>query len=95
LALLRIVEPSAGRILIDNINIAHINLDTIRSRLTVVPQDPFLFSGSIRLNLDPCNAFNDFDLWNALELAHMKAFVESLPKQLEHEVSEGGSHLVS
>jgi ABC-type multidrug transport system fused ATPase/permease subunit len=95
LALLRIVEPSAGRILVDNANIAHVKLDTIRARLTVVPQDPVLFSGSIRFNLDPCDIFSESALWEVLQLVHMKGFVDSLPDQLNHQVSEGGSNLVS
>lgn len=94
MALLRIVEPSSGRILIDNINIAHVKLDTIRARVTVVPQDPVLFSGSIRFNLDPCDAFSEPNLWSALDLAHMRTFVETLPQQLNHQVNEGGSNLV-
>lgn len=93
--MLRIVEPSAGRILVDNANIAHVKLDTIRARITVVPQDPVLFSGSIRFNLDPCDVFSEPALWEVIQRVHMRGFVESLPDQLNHQVSEGGSNLAS
>jgi ABC-type multidrug transport system fused ATPase/permease subunit len=59
----------------------------------VVPQDPVLFSGTIRFNLDPCETFTEEVLWDALQLAHMRSFVETLPDRLEHQVSEGGSNL--
>ncbi|KAI6229423.1 ATP-binding cassette sub-family C member 8 [Aphelenchoides besseyi] len=93
LALLRIVEPSNGRIVIDQKDIAHVRLDVIRSRVTIVPQDPVLLSGTIRFNLDPCEQFTEDALWDALKLAHMQVFVETLPDQLDHKVSEGGSNL--
>jgi len=56
-------------------------------------QDPFLFSATLRINLDPFNEFRDDELWNALEHAHLKAHVETLEKGLEFEVSEGGENL--
>lgn len=56
-------------------------------------QDPVLFSGSLRMNLDPFDAYTDEDVWNALELAHLKNFVSELPDKLNHECSEGGENL--
>ena len=56
-------------------------------------QDPVLFSGSLRMNLDPFDRHLDYELWEALEHAHLKAFVDSLPAQLEHECGEGGQNL--
>lgn len=52
-----------------------------------------LFSGSLRMNLDPFDAYTDYQLWNALEHSHLKVFVEGLPDKLDHEVSEGGENL--
>lgn len=56
-------------------------------------QDPVLFSGSLRMNLDPFDAYSDEEVWNALELAHLKHFVSGLPEKLNYECSEGGENL--
>lgn len=56
-------------------------------------QDPVLFSGSLRMNLDPFNQHSDEDIWRSLELAHLKNFVSSLPDKLNHECAEGGENL--
>jgi ABC-type multidrug transport system fused ATPase/permease subunit len=61
--------------------------------LTIIPQDPVLFSGTLRVNLDPFGCHSDTDIWLALEHAHLKAFVKALPDALEHLVSEGGENL--
>lgn len=61
--------------------------------ITVSLQDPVLFSGSLRMNLDPFNLYSDSAVWTALELAHLKEFVSSLSAGLQHEVSEGGDNL--
>lgn len=56
-------------------------------------QDPILFSGSLRMNLDPFNKYSDEEVWKALELAHLKSFVDGLQLGLYHEVTEGGDNL--
>jgi ATP-binding cassette subfamily C (CFTR/MRP) protein 4 len=56
-----------GRIEIDNIDIAMIGLDDVRSRISIIPQDPVLFTGTIRNNLDQFNNYSDEQIWNALE----------------------------
>jgi ABC-type multidrug transport system, ATPase and permease components len=61
--------------------------------LTIIPQDPVLFSGTLRVNLDPFGTHSDNDVWRALEHAHLKAFVKGLPAGLEHQVTEGGENL--
>ncbi|KAI8125134.1 Multidrug resistance-associated protein 1 [Lucilia cuprina] len=93
LSLFRIIEAAGGRILIDGIDIATMGLHMLRSRLTIIPQDPVLFSGSLRINLDPFEVKSDAEIWKALELSHLKAFVKSLPAGLNHEISEGGDNL--
>ncbi|XP_038214944.1 multidrug resistance-associated protein 1 isoform X4 [Zerene cesonia] len=93
LGLFRIVEPSSGKIMIDGIDISTIGLHQLRSRITIIPQDPVLFSGTLRMNLDPFGTFSDDDIWRSLEHAHLKAFVQGLPSGLLHEVSEGGENL--
>ncbi|XP_072401337.1 multidrug resistance-associated protein 1 isoform X3 [Diabrotica undecimpunctata] len=93
LALFRIIEAAQGNILIDGIRIDELGLHTLRSRLTIIPQDAVLFSGTLRINLDPFNTHSDEDVWRSLEHAHLKEFVKGLPAGLNHEVTEGGENL--
>ncbi|KAG9127282.1 hypothetical protein FRC07_015040 [Ceratobasidium sp. 392] len=71
LSLLRAIEPSGGRIIIDGIDICTIGLDDLRSRVTLVSQDVALFSGSVRSNLDPFSEYSDEDCWDVLERCHL------------------------
>uniref|UniRef100_A0A8C1I4P1 Multidrug resistance-associated protein 1 n=1 Tax=Cyprinus carpio carpio TaxID=630221 RepID=A0A8C1I4P1_CYPCA len=93
LGLFRIIEAAQGEICIDGVNIAKLGLHELRSRITIIPQDPVLFSGSLRMNLDPFDGYTDEEVWRALELAHLKNFVSGLPDKLNHECSEGGENL--
>ncbi|OTF83112.1 hypothetical protein BLA29_009229, partial [Euroglyphus maynei] len=93
LALFRLIEPANGCIRIDGIDISKIGLHQLRNRLTIIPQDPVLFSGTLRTNLDPFSDFTDDQIWRCLELAHLKQFTLSLDGQLEYEISESGSNL--
>ncbi|XP_050740738.1 multidrug resistance-associated protein 1 isoform X5 [Drosophila biarmipes] len=93
LALFRIIEAAGGRISIDGVDIATMGLHMLRSRLTIIPQDPVLFSGSLRINLDPFEIKTDDEIWKALELSHLKTFVKSLAAGLNHEIAEGGENL--
>uniref|UniRef100_A0A8D0CYJ5 ABC-type glutathione-S-conjugate transporter n=1 Tax=Sander lucioperca TaxID=283035 RepID=A0A8D0CYJ5_SANLU len=93
LGIFRILEAAKGRIFIDGIDIAQIGLHDLRSRITIIPQDPVLFSGSLRMNLDPFDTCSEADLWKALELAHLSSFVSALPQKLDHECCEGGENL--
>ncbi|TRY91587.1 hypothetical protein DNTS_021753, partial [Danionella cerebrum] len=91
--LFRIIEASEGRIFIDDIDISTLGLHDLRSRLTIIPQDPVLFSGTLRMNLDPFQTSSDEEIWSVLDLAHLKDYVSGLPAKLQHEVSEGGENL--
>ncbi|XP_053551240.1 multidrug resistance-associated protein 1 isoform X2 [Bombina bombina] len=93
LGLFRINEPAAGEIIIDGYNIAKIGLHDLRFKITIIPQDPVLFSGSLRMNLDPFDKYTDEDIWTALNLAHLKTFVSGLAEKLNHECAEGGENL--
>ncbi|XP_055592513.1 multidrug resistance-associated protein 1-like isoform X3 [Uranotaenia lowii] len=93
LALFRIIESAGGKIVIDGQDISQLGLHALRSRLTIIPQDPVLFSGTLRINLDPFNVHSDDDIWKALEHAHLKVFVKGLAAGINHEVTEGGENL--
>ncbi|KAA8584790.1 hypothetical protein FQN60_003484 [Etheostoma spectabile] len=93
LGLFRIIEAAEGHIFIDGVDIAQLGLHELRSRITIIPQDPVLFSGSLRMNLDPFDSYSDEGIWRALEYSHLKSFVSGLPNKLNHECSEGGENL--
>uniref|UniRef100_A0A3P8S8P2 Multidrug resistance-associated protein 1 n=1 Tax=Amphiprion percula TaxID=161767 RepID=A0A3P8S8P2_AMPPE len=93
LGLFRIIEAAEGKIFIDGVDISQLGLHELRSRITIIPQDPVLFSGSLRMNLDPFDSYSDEEVWRALEFSHLKSFVSGLPDKLSHECSEGGENL--
>ncbi|XP_073470780.1 ATP-binding cassette sub-family C member 5-like isoform X1 [Aquarana catesbeiana] len=92
MTLFRLVELSGGSITIDNICIHSIGLKDLRRKLSIIPQEPVLFVGSIRLNLDPMNQYTDEEVWKALEKTHMKQNVAQLQGQLHFQVAENGSN---
>jgi len=93
LALFRIVEAAQGTIMIDNQKIDKLGLHDVRSKITVIPQDPVVFSGTLRFNLDPFESYSDPEIWEALGHAHLSGFIKPLEKGLYHDCGEGGEGL--
>ncbi|CAJ0561383.1 unnamed protein product, partial [Mesorhabditis spiculigera] len=93
LALFRMIEPAEGSIIIDGIDISTLGLHDLRRNLTIIPQDPVLFSGTLRFNLDPFGKAKDEDIWRALEMANLKPFALAQPDRLEHVITEGGENI--
>ncbi|XP_077538722.1 multidrug resistance-associated protein 1-like isoform X3 [Haemaphysalis longicornis] len=93
LSLFRIVEAAEGKIVIDGVDIAHIGLHDLRSKITIIPQDPVLFCGSLRMNVDPKCEHSDEQIWAALDKAHLKDFFENKSEKLNFLVEEEGKNL--
>lgn len=91
-ALMRMPEAD-GDILIDNVCIRDINIQESRRAITILGQNPALFIGSVRQNLDLMEQFEDAELWRALEKVQLKSLVENLEGQLDHKLLEHGANL--
>lgn len=90
-ALFQLYETS-GAIVIDDIDVTKLPLEVLRSKISIIPQEPVLFSGTMRKNLDPFEEYDDATLWKALEQVELKEVIAELPAGLNSNVSEGGSN---
>uniref|UniRef100_A0A9L0T494 Multidrug resistance-associated protein 4 n=1 Tax=Equus caballus TaxID=9796 RepID=A0A9L0T494_HORSE len=90
-ALFRLSEPE-GKIWIDKILTTEVGLHDLRKKMSIIPQEPVLFTGTMRKNLDPFNEHTDEELWDALKEVQLKEAVEDLPGKMDTELAEAGSN---
>jgi len=91
--LFRLAEIRSGTINVDGIDIAKLPLATLRSRLAIIPQDPVLFTGTLRYNLDPFNERSDAEIWAGLRQCSMDVPMQEHPEKLERQIEERGGNL--
>uniref|UniRef100_A0A914XGN0 ABC transporter domain-containing protein n=1 Tax=Plectus sambesii TaxID=2011161 RepID=A0A914XGN0_9BILA len=92
-ALFRLYPLSLGTVAVDEIDASLVGLHELRKSMAAIPQDPSLFAGTVRFNLDPKQSYSDAQLWAALEKAYMKDLISSMDGKLDAQINEGGRNL--
>jgi ATP-binding cassette subfamily C (CFTR/MRP) protein 1 len=92
MSLFRLIEPESGNILVDGLDVMKMGLTDLRKSIAIIPQEPVLFKGTIRSNLDPFGQYSDKQLWDALECVNLKVIVDEMDKKLETPILENGSN---
>ena len=92
LAFFRMVEIEGGSIVIDGKDTTPLGLHTVRKGLSMIPQDPFMFSGTVRRNLDPFGQYSDAEVWQALDRVTLKDIISEMGLKLEAPVSDNGGN---
>ncbi|ESW35099.1 hypothetical protein PHAVU_001G206700 [Phaseolus vulgaris] len=88
----RLVEPLVGKIIVDGIDISILGLHDLRSRFGIIPQEPVLFEGTVRNNIDPIGQYTDEEIWKSLERCQLKDVVAAKPEKLDSLVVENGEN---
>ncbi|KAG0581885.1 hypothetical protein KC19_3G017200 [Ceratodon purpureus] len=91
-ALFRLVEASAGHIVIDGVDIATLGLSDLRSKFGIIPQEPTLFEGTVRANIDPLGQYNDNEIWECLRACQLEDIVRGKPEKLDSPVADDGDN---
>lgn len=92
-SLFRMMHVNSGRILVDGIDISLLPIEQARSLFAIVPQEPHLFSGSLKFNLDRTGKYTDEQMWESLREVQLARYVEALPGKLDYKLTERGANL--
>uniref|UniRef100_A0A8R1HNH1 Uncharacterized protein n=1 Tax=Caenorhabditis japonica TaxID=281687 RepID=A0A8R1HNH1_CAEJA len=93
MALYRMIEAESGTIRIDGVPIENVGLHQLRKKLIIIPQEPVVFSGTLRFNLDPFRQYSDDDIWRCLEICQLKQFAQDDERTLDKFIAEGGKNM--
>ncbi|KAH6831928.1 multidrug resistance-associated protein 4 [Perilla frutescens var. hirtella] len=88
----RLVEPYFGTIVVDGVDICNLGLNQLRSRFGIIPQEPVLFEGTVRSNIDPLGLYSDDEIWKSLERCQLKDVVSEKPEKLDSSVVDSGEN---